>query len=143
VTSRKSAETARMGRQLSGLRKERGLTQAQLAERLGLSVEGYRMYEKGYTRVRADNLSRWARALNLPAPALAVRLDIPLGVDPNAPGLAREVAALLAPDEADEIDAIVRALEPLPPSARRRALDMMRVSVRLVTTDSRVDGPRP
>jgi transcriptional regulator with XRE-family HTH domain len=143
VASRKSAETARMGRQLAGLRKERGLTQAQLAERLGLSLEGYRMYEKGYTRVRADNLPRWARALNLPAPALAARLDIPLGVEPDASALAREVAALLGPDEADEIDAIVRELEPLPTAARRRALDMMRVSVRLVSTDARADGPRP
>jgi transcriptional regulator with XRE-family HTH domain len=142
VTSRKSAEGARRGRQLAGLRRERGLTQAQLAERLGLSVEGYRMYEKGYTRVRADNLPRWARALNMPAPALAARLEIPLGVDPDASALAREVGALLGPDEADEIDAIVRELEPLPPAARRRALDMMRVSVRLVTTDARADGPR-
>jgi transcriptional regulator with XRE-family HTH domain len=132
-----------MGRQLVGLRKERGLTQAQLAERLGLSTEGYRMYEKGYSRVRADSLPRWARALNLPAPALAAKLDIPLGVDPDASALAREVAALLGPEEADEIDAIVRELAPLPPAARRRALDMMRVSVRLVTSDSRADGPRP
>ena len=124
------------------MRRERGLTQAQLAERLGLSVEGYRMYEKGYTRVRADNLPRWARALNMPAPALAARLEIPLGVDPDASALAREIGALLGPDEADEIDAIVRELEALPPAARRRALDMMRVSVRLVTTDARADGPR-
>ena len=143
MTSRKSAEGARRGRQLADLRRERGLTQARLAERLDLSVEGYRMYEKGYTRVRADNLPRWARALNMPVPALAARLEIPLGVDPDASALAREVGALLGPDEADEIDAIVRELEPLPPAARRRALDMMRVSVRLVTTDARADGPRP
>ena len=101
------------------------------------------MYEKGYTRVRADNLPRWTRALGMPAPTLAARLNIPLGVDPDASALAREVGALLGPDEADEIDAIVRELEPLPPAARRRALDMMRVSVRLVTTDARADGPRP
>jgi transcriptional regulator with XRE-family HTH domain len=132
-----------MGRELASLRRGRELTQAQLAERLGLSVEGYRMYEKGYTRVRADNLPRWARALGMPAPALAVRLGILLGVDPDASALAREVATLLGPDEADEIDAIVRELAPLPPAARRRALDMMRVSVRLITTDARADTPHP
>lgn len=143
MKSRKSAEVARMGRELASLRRGRGLTQARLAERLGLSVEGYRMYEKGYTRVRADNLPRWARALDMPAPALAAQLDIPLGVDPDASALAREVGTLLGPDEADEIDAIVRELAPLPPSARRRALDMMRVSVRLVTTDARADIPHP
>ena len=101
------------------------------------------MYEKGYTRVRADNLPRWARALGMPPPALAAQLDIPLGVDPDASALAREVGTLLGPDEADEIDAIVRELAPLPPAARRRALDMMRVSVRLITADARTDTPRP
>ena len=143
MTARKSAEVARLGRELAGLRRERGLTQAQLAGRLGLSVEGYRMYEKGYSRVRADTLPRWARALDMPAPTLATRLDIPLGVDPDASALAREVGMLLGPNEADEIDAIVRELEPLPPAARRRALDLMRMSVRLATTDARAERARP
>ena len=52
VASRgKTPEGTRHGQVLEALRRERGLSQIQFAEALGMSEEGYRNYAKGYLRI--------------------------------------------------------------------------------------------
>lgn len=126
VASRKSDRASEMGQEIARLRKERGFTQAALAGRLALSLEGYRMYEKGYSRVRAEAIPKWARALDMPAPELAARLGIELGVEANASPLARQVAAILGPERGDMIEQIVNEIADLPEADQRVVLDGMR-----------------
>ena len=74
VASRKTEDGVRMGLELERVRREQDLTQQQLAERLPMTVEGYRNYAKGYGRVTRNTLPKWAKALNVPIADLARRL---------------------------------------------------------------------
>jgi transcriptional regulator with XRE-family HTH domain len=60
------SETIRsLGRILRNARKQAGLTQAQVAERAGISRPGYREIESGDAAARATTLINVARALGM------------------------------------------------------------------------------
>lgn len=89
--------TAHQARVLKDIRAERGLTQAQVAAGFGLSLEGYRAYEKGYSRLRVGRVADMAAALGISSAELASRLDLSLPMD--SASLRQELAALFGPDE--------------------------------------------
>jgi transcriptional regulator with XRE-family HTH domain len=55
-----------VGRRVRALRLERGLSQAALADRLGLTFQQVQKYEKGSNRIGAGRLQRIARILKVP-----------------------------------------------------------------------------
>jgi transcriptional regulator with XRE-family HTH domain len=96
---------AELGARLAGLRRRRGLTQEQLAERSGLSVRAIRYLERGSaSRARPGTVRLLADALDLPA---EVRAQLLAALEPAPPrelpadppafvGRRAEVARLLA-----------------------------------------------
>lgn len=73
-----------LGERVARLRRRRGLTQEELAERAGVSVELVRKLEQGRRRsVRLGTVQRLARALDVQT---AVLFDAPSPTDPSDPG---------------------------------------------------------
>ena len=60
----------RLGETVGALRRERGMTQAQLAEAVGVSTRGVIRIEQGQTSLTVDVLWRLADALDLRVSAL-------------------------------------------------------------------------
>lgn len=59
-----------VGRRIRLRRKERGLSQAYLAERLGLTFQQVQKYERGSNRISASKLWQVARVLDVPVSSL-------------------------------------------------------------------------
>jgi transcriptional regulator with XRE-family HTH domain len=73
-----------LGERVARLRRRRGLTQEELAERAGVSVELVRKLEQGRRRsVRLGTVQNLARALDVQT---AVLFDAPSPMDPSDPG---------------------------------------------------------
>ena len=56
-----------IGQRIAGLRKERGLSQADLAERIGISRQLVASYERGRVRLYDEMVARFALALGVTA----------------------------------------------------------------------------
>lgn len=63
---RAGAEDVEIGRKIRALRLERGLSQSNVAEGIGLTFQQVQKYEKGTNRVSAARLQRIAELLNIP-----------------------------------------------------------------------------
>ena len=63
---RAGAEDVEIGRKIRALRLERGLSQSNLADGIGLTFQQVQKYEKGMNRVSAGRLQRIADMLNIP-----------------------------------------------------------------------------
>ena len=63
---RAGAEDVEIGRKIRALRLERGLSQSNLADGIGLTFQQVQKYEKGTNRVSAGRLQRIADMLNIP-----------------------------------------------------------------------------
>jgi transcriptional regulator with XRE-family HTH domain len=122
VAARKTERGIEMGLTLEAIRKERGFKQVQVAEALGMSLEGYRNYAKGYGRIRQEALPRWSRALDMPIPELAHRLSLDLLGEPDASGLREQITALLPDADAATTETLIREVALLPPADRREVL---------------------
>jgi transcriptional regulator with XRE-family HTH domain len=59
-----------LGQRLSRLRKERGFTQAELAEKIGIIQEIVSNYERDRLRMHAEMVARFAKALEVSADVL-------------------------------------------------------------------------
>ncbi|BCS54496.1 helix-turn-helix domain-containing protein [Geobacter sp. SVR] len=59
-----------IGARLRAFRKRRGLTQEQLAERIGVTFQQVQQYERGSSRLNAERLQQIASALDIPVGAL-------------------------------------------------------------------------
>lgn len=125
VPPRRTPEGIRMGEEIEAIRKEGPFTQQQIADRLGMSLQGYLNYRRGYGKLTRNTLPKWAKALDVPIAELATRLGIDLLVDayPDATKLRQELAALMPDADAVEVDDMVRQLAPLPASERRQILE--------------------
>ncbi|MCD6319666.1 MAG: helix-turn-helix transcriptional regulator [Candidatus Desulfofervidaceae bacterium] len=55
-----------IGARIRFIRKQKGLTQMQLAERVGVSFQQIQKYEKGKDRIFVERLQQIARALDVP-----------------------------------------------------------------------------
>src|SRR5574340_585565 len=76
-TTTAKADAESIGERIARLRKERGLTQKQLAEKVGIIQVLVSDYEKGKLRLHAEMVVRFARALG-------VKTDEFLGLTENA-----------------------------------------------------------
>lgn len=132
VPSRRTDEMIRRGGLLRDLRQEHGRTVAKMAEYLDLSPEGYRMYEKGYVKLRQELLPKLALALDMPIAAVARRLELPLlhEVPKTGSNLAIEVAAILGTEKANLLTQIVSELAELPHADQQIILEGMRDQIR-------------
>src|SRR5882757_9683010 len=63
---RAGAEDVEIGRKIRALRLERGLSQSNLADGIGLTFQQVQKYEKGTNRVSAGRLHKIAELLNIP-----------------------------------------------------------------------------
>lgn len=63
---RAGAEDVEIGRKISALRLERGLSQSGLADGIGLTFQQVQKYEKGTNRVSAGRLQKIAEMLDTP-----------------------------------------------------------------------------
>lgn len=54
-----------ISKNLSGLRKEQKLTQEQMAEKLGMSKNGYAKIERGESRITVEHLQQIAQVFNI------------------------------------------------------------------------------
>lgn len=108
----RSPERARIGQVIKGRRKDLGISQEAMAQRVGLSYAGYRPYERGERDLKSEDLPAWADALELTRAELANRLG--LGATNIRSVYAEEVGALLEqvedPDVAQEIMEAVRLI---------------------------------
>jgi transcriptional regulator with XRE-family HTH domain len=66
---RATAEDAAIGEKLRALRLDRGLSQSDLGERVGVTFQQLQKYEKGVNRVSVGRLARIVAALNVPITA--------------------------------------------------------------------------
>jgi transcriptional regulator with XRE-family HTH domain len=100
-----------MGNAARQARRARKLTQQQVAERLGVSVEFYSRMERGLAH---PSLELFLRMLDV----LGVRADTLLGLD--ATRLAAPVTVpLTSPDDSRDVRRVVAALQNLPASMLR------------------------
>jgi len=70
-------ETYSIGQSIAYYRKEKGLTQKELAERMGIAPNLVSHYEIGRLRVSADLLCDFSRAMNISADLLLGLQDVP------------------------------------------------------------------
>lgn len=104
-----------IGANIRRYREQRGLSQAQIAEALGVSHQAVHKYETGETRVAATTLLACARALLVPVELFFAGLDEIEGeIEPYALALIRrtagEIASIPEPYRT-QIIGIVRALK--------------------------------
>jgi len=110
LVSGKTADGVRMGEAIEAIRRERGLTQQQVADALGLKLSTYLSYRRGYIQIRPTPaiLQKWAGALDISVVSFARRLQIPLltdesfdrdgtGADGQSSGLEAEISASGSP----------------------------------------------
>lgn len=71
-----SEEAIRQGQALRDLRKKQGLNQTEVAFAFGMTAEGYRLYERGRTRIKLDSLDALAAALKVDRDTLIGVLDL-------------------------------------------------------------------
>lgn len=93
---------------LAALRKQRGLTQAVLAERIGVHPSQLRRYEAGGSQPSLDVLRKTAIALNVSADVLLFD-DDERGPDEGL-RLHLEAASSLDPDEQDVVRSVIEGL---------------------------------
>jgi transcriptional regulator with XRE-family HTH domain len=93
--------------QLAKLRHDRGLTQAALAERIGVRANQISLYESGRSEPSLGALRQLAVALSVTSDALIFG-DERLG-DDQALQLAFEATVLLEPDERTSVQALLEA----------------------------------
>ena len=94
-----------LGQRMARLRKLRGLTQIELAERIGLAQSNVSDYERDVFRPNSDMLLRIARSLRISADELLGLRPVPKG-----PPLTRRLTRRIA------------QIEKLPPSDQRAVL---------------------
>lgn len=131
VASRKGVDRkprdAAYGEKIADLRREAGYTQEAVAARFSdppLSKEGYRMYEKGYSHVRAEDLDRWGRAFGMPVTYIAAQLGINLYALPDdTSGLREWLAPHYGPDESAALEEFLLSMADLSPEDRRQIIE--------------------
>ena len=90
MATRKSGPLdAMVGARIRMLRVDRGMSQAALAERVGVALQQLQTYERGTSRIGAGKLSRFAIALNV---SIGELFEAPEGGSCGAQSLMRALA---------------------------------------------------
>ena len=101
-----------------------GMTQQQLAERVGIKFQQIQKYETGMNRVSASRLWDIAHALDAPVPFFFDGLEDGAGADGRAAAGGTRPGDIMADREALEL---VRSYYAIPENQRRRLFDLARV----------------
>lgn len=94
-----------LGKRIANRRKECGLTQEQLAEKIGLSLQSVSCIELGKKGVRPDNLVKICQSLNVSADYLLLGKR-----DNSQTNQLTEKIAKLSPCDYDMVEALVNRL---------------------------------
>lgn len=76
VPKRMTEDGERLAQALRDLRTRAGITQEEMADRIGLSYAGYRPYEQGRRELKPSQLPRFAEALEISTAELASRIGL-------------------------------------------------------------------
>ncbi len=129
MAPRKSAKTedgVRMGNEIEAMRKEAGLTQQDLADRLEMTLQGYLNYRKGYGRVSPNSVTRWANALKVSPSQLADRLRIELPVRNDPSTLLTALSEAVSADKAAILGDVVQEIQDWPETEQRFIIELFR-----------------
>jgi len=117
---------------LKEIRRERRLTQQQVADNWDLTVDGYRPWERGERHLRTNQITSLAAALTISEADLMTRLRAQ-GLLPDEgdyqPSLRAQLAGLFGPDSADAVDSLVRELAEMPEADRQQFLATIRYQI--------------
>ncbi len=108
---------------MRALRKQLGISQEHLAERLGLSFQQVQKYERGTNRVSASKLYQTAVALHVPVSYFFEGLE-DAAPEPDRDMAERAVRAFLQTDEGAELARTFPRLTP--GDLRKRVLELVR-----------------
>ncbi len=101
----------RVGQKIKALRKDRGWSQGELAEKVGIKAQNISRYEKGHVSPREATLAIFADAFGVPLSEFTESLtppEIP-NLDPEIAEYIRAIPTLSQKDQ-DAVKAILRAL---------------------------------
>ena len=100
-----------IGEKIKSLRKARGWSQGELAEKLGVKPQNISRYEKGHVQPRESTLALFAEVFELPLSELT-NVAAPLAVSDVDPELAEYVRAIpsLDPKDQEAVKCVLRAL---------------------------------
>lgn len=130
-----SEKDALLGRRLRRRRWMLGLTQSQVAERVGIKFQQIQKYESGQNRVSASRL--WDLAVALDAPVAYFFEDLAQNGEKPAETLAHDA-------NARETAEMLRAYYALPLETRRRLFDLVRtLGVQAEAAEAADASPRP
>ncbi|WP_298436613.1 helix-turn-helix transcriptional regulator [Geobacter sp.] len=87
--------TREIGEAIRRRRKELGLSQEQLSEKVGVSYQQIQRYENGSSMLNVENLQRIARALSLPVTAFFETPRANVAAEPAMPYESKEEKTLL------------------------------------------------
>lgn len=87
--------SAEIGAAIRVRRSSLGLTQEQLAEKLGVSYQQVQRYENGVTTLNVENVQIIARALGLPVASLFVTKEVRVAANKDDPARSVEEKTLL------------------------------------------------
>lgn len=111
---------------LREIRKARGWTQREVAERWSMTVDGYRPYEQGRRQLRWTQVPGLARALDIPELDLAERLGMQMPPPSDEANLRTELARNVAALAATELADLLGELQGLDPAAWRDVIETWR-----------------
>lgn len=120
-------ESEALGRKLKAIRESVGLSQVELADRLGINYRTVSHVERGRVHWRESNTAKWARAYGLSRAELENRLGFGLQVQHNDDAFAIEAAAKLGPDQGEILVDVIEELGNWPDRERREILDLFHV----------------
>jgi transcriptional regulator with XRE-family HTH domain len=120
MNAREDAFSLRLGSQINRARRERGWTQARLAEELGIDARSLQRIESGRTAPSLQRLREIADVLGVSCGAL---------IDGAAPSKRRANSASAARDQGrdDDSASLLRVWSRVPSQRRRLALAMLRL----------------
>ena len=112
-----------VGRRIRALRRQRGLSQTQLAQGLGLTFQQVQKYERGFNRISASKLFETAQVLGVATSALFEGLSDEADADGGQAGTALRRRAGAA--QSDEGARLLDAYGSTPPALRRPILALL------------------
>jgi transcriptional regulator with XRE-family HTH domain len=119
-------ESKRLGQRLQVLRQRVGLTQEQVAARLGRDYRTISALENGRTHWRANDADRWAEAFGISKEELEVALGFGYRPAHDSDFKAAAVDAL-GPDQGELLAEVVEELADWPDVERRAILQFIKV----------------
>jgi transcriptional regulator with XRE-family HTH domain len=127
-----------VGERIRQLRQQRGMSQPELAERLGIRYQQFQKYESGANRISAGRLYEIARIMGVGLPWFYVGLDLsgaPFPAATSRSGLAEDGEAFIhAPNPSGDRERLLAAYDSIEAADIRKAVaDVVEAAAALST----------